>query len=208
LGKSSSAGGGGSSWGFTGMFSKSSSVFKEGLAKASQVTVSNVGSLMQMTKAAAATATSGGAESAQGGSGAPDAGPKEGSFFYNTVVSSPAVSRTAPEPADSEQAEPAPTDTTPEKAVVKSDVSTAPSAVGGDGPTPEKDLWGFFTGSKPPLQASDAVPSVEADDRLEVDDNVVTPTSSVDVMSTEAPAVHPGSESGGAGANGSGDVSL
>ena len=148
-----------SGWGFSGMFSKSSSVFKESLAKASQVTASNVEGLMSMTKAATTTASS--------SAGADNSNVEttktkntEGYSYYSTVVSGPAATGSTRNTAATTTAT-ATTDntTTTGTTTVEPEHSTesigqTPSAPIGTTPTavaPEKELWDFFNESAPPV---------------------------------------------------------
>ena len=147
-----------SGWGFSGMFSKSSSVFKESLAKASQVTASNVEGLMSMTKAATTTASS--------SAGADNSNVEttktkntEGYSYYSTVVSGPAATGSTSNIAASTTTATTDNTTTTGTTTVEPEHSTesigqTPSAPIGTTPTavaPEKELWDFFNESAPPV---------------------------------------------------------
>lgn len=132
-----------SSWGFSGMFSKSSSVFKEGLAKASQVTASNVESLYKAASASSASSsssanTAGASSSADSSSTAEtsskSASKKEGYAYYNTVVSTP----------------PAAAPATPAGKAAPSQTSAVLSAILSPPPQGdhEQELWGYIMGEK------------------------------------------------------------
>jgi hypothetical protein len=144
------------------MFTKSSTVFKESLAKASQVTASNVESLMHMTKTSTAQ------ESSTGSTAGVKDRSTEGYMFYNTVVSTPgtpaAPSTSTADTATTAETSPAPatTATTAPPVVAANPAASIESKI-----SPEKELWGYFTGTAPPpavipASTADAVVQEEA----------------------------------------------
>jgi len=124
-----------SAWGFS-MLSKSSSAFVGGLAKASQVTQSNVESLMKAAKSAQQAPSAG-----SGGENAGAAKDKnaEGYMFYNSMVSSPVPAPTTA-PTDSEN-------NVGNSAAITDSTASETSAASQEVP-PEQDLWNYFIGSK------------------------------------------------------------
>ena len=152
-----------SGWGFSGMFSKSSSVFKESLAKASQVTASNVEGLMSMTKAATTTASSSSAGAENSNVETTKTKNTEGYSYYSTVVSGPAATGSTRNTAATTTATATTDNTTTtgtttvepehstESIISDSHTPLPPPSLTAAVVAPEKELWDFFNESAPPV---------------------------------------------------------